>query len=147
MFPRCACKTVAQVAFASLALVVGFAACGCSAPRPDLYHRFQDEDPSVRAGAAVEAGRLKDPNAAPYLVDRLSDTESEVRFFAALALEKITGQTMGYRYYESSDRREEAIARWREWLKTNAATQPATQGRPAAMNSGGGPLPGQTGAQ
>lgn len=106
-------------------------ACGsCAAPATDLYSRLQDQDPGVRSAAVVEAGNRKDPNAATYLVDRLGDSETEVRFFAALALEKITGQTMGYRYYEPSDRREEAIGRWREWLKARSTSQPAS--RPAS---------------
>jgi HEAT repeat protein len=106
---------------------VVWASTGCSAPTPNLCQRLQDEDPSVRVAAVIEAGKTKDPNAIPFLVDRLGDTETEVRFFAALALEKITGQTRGYRYYESSDRREEAIACWRQWLETQAASRPASQ--------------------
>ncbi len=128
--------TIAAVApKTGLVLWLVCACVSCASPATNLYKRFEDQDPGVRLAAVVDAGNRKDPNAAPYLVDRLGDSETEVRFFAALALEKITGQTMGYRYYEPADRREEAIGRWRVWLKARAATQPASQ--PATEPVGG----------
>ncbi len=60
----------------------------------------------------------------PYLVDRLSDTEEDVRFYAFLALRRITGETMGYEYFSPPQKRAEAIQRWRAWLSA---------GRPAEM--------------
>ena len=32
------------------------------------------------------------------------------------SLQRLTEQDLGYRYYDSQERREEAIARWKEWL-------------------------------
>jgi hypothetical protein len=60
-------------------------------------------------------------------VDRLSDTESDVRLFAILALQDITGKTMGYRHYDPPDRRIEAIQRWREWLTGRDGPEATTQ--------------------
>jgi len=102
-------------------VVVASSLSGCAAPA-DLYQRLQDEDPKVRAAAAVQAGKLKDRAALPYLVDRLDDPEEEVRFVAYLALRNITGQTMGWNYADPPERRAEAVARWRAWLgEYNAA--------------------------
>jgi hypothetical protein len=106
--------------------------------RRTLYERFQDEDPSVRMKAVLRAGRWKDRESMPYLVDRLTDGEAEVRFAAILALRRITDETFGYRYYESAAKREQAVRRWRQWLHggrpasgpaTSPATEPAAHGR------------------
>ena len=47
--------------------------------------------------------------------------------FAAIALEKITGLTHGYRHFDPPARRAEAVAAWREWLNDNPRKYPATQ--------------------
>jgi len=103
--------------------------------RAGLYRRFQSEDPSVRMAAVLQVGRQKDRKSAPYLVDRLTDAEAEVRFAAIFALQRITGTTRGYRYYESSARRGEAVQRWRAWLAGRPESQPASQpaSRPASQ--------------
>jgi hypothetical protein len=44
-----------------------------------------------------------------------------VRFAAIVALEKITGTDRGYRYWAPAAQRDEAIARWRQWLTGGAA--------------------------
>ena len=79
------------------------------------------------------AGRqLKDAKAVPYLVDRLSDCEREVRLFAIVSLERITGQTMGFRDYDCPAKQAEAIDRWRQWLRNPKATSaPAPKESPA----------------
>jgi hypothetical protein len=103
--------------------------------RLTLYERFQSEDPSDRMEAAIEAGRWRDRKSVPYLVDRLTDSEPEVRFAAIHALQRITGTTRGYRYYKSSAERGEAVRRWRQWLAGGRATgQPAS--RPASRPAG-----------
>jgi hypothetical protein len=100
---------------------------GCATPSAELYRQFQSEDPAQRIDAAVKAGDAKDKGSIPYLVERLNDDESEVRFFSFLALKKITGQTMGYEYYLPLADREAAVQRWREWMTKNSATQPTSQ--------------------
>jgi hypothetical protein len=109
-----------------LCLLAGLAALGgCGGPT--VAAGLQSEDPSQRINSAVEAGQSRDANAAPLLVDRLSDSDSDVRFYAILALRKITGTDMGYSFYDPPDQREAAIARWRQWLgqKNWASTLPA----------------------
>jgi hypothetical protein len=98
-----------------------------------LYDRLQNEDPSVRIQAAVEAGNQKDKKAVPLLVDRLSDSDRDVRLFSGMALEKIVGhevfETMGWRSFDPPEKRDQAVGRWRRWVEEHcepAASQPAT---------------------
>ena len=101
---------------------------GCAEPR-DIAKDFQNEDPKVRISAIRRAGREKLESTVPYLVDRLSDSEDEVRVFAIVALQEITGLTHGYRHYDSAALRDGAIERWRRWLTgkrvESTETQPA----------------------
>ena len=108
-------------------LLCGLAFGGCESDSSDLYRKFQGEDPRVRIAAAVEASDTKNPRAVPYLVDRLEDPEADVRFFSFLALKKITGKTMDWRYYDPPAARGEAVERWRQWLR---------QGRDEAYSDG-----------
>ena len=89
---------------------------GCLLGTKDLYQQFQHEDPSVRIEAVHRAGSSGDNKALPYLVDRLSDSEADVRFYAIIALEKLTGQRHGYRSWAPAADREKAVMRWRSWL-------------------------------
>lgn len=89
--------------------------------RLSRYERLQHEDPAVRIKAVLDAGRWKDAKALPYLVDRLTDSEAEVRFLAVLALRRITGVEHGYLYYKSALERAEAVGRWRAWLASRAS--------------------------
>jgi len=98
-------------------LCVWAAGAGCNQFSPSLYQRLQNEDPAVRIQAILRAGDAKDQKAVPYLVDRLTDSEADVRVFAIGALERITGRTMGYHHYDPARQRLEAVARWRKWLK------------------------------
>jgi uncharacterized iron-regulated membrane protein len=106
---------------AGLALALTALTGGCMTYEPeadgDLYARLQHEDPTIRAEAIRAAARQKDQQAVAYLVDRLTDTEAEVRLFALTALRKITGRTMGYRYYDAPAERMEAVRRWRRWIE------------------------------
>ena len=86
-----------------------------------LADALQSENPSVRAAACRKAGEVRDQAVVPLLVDRLDDYAADVRMFAILALEKTTSQTLGYRFYDDANARDQAILRWREWLKQNRA--------------------------
>ena len=113
-----------------LALLIG--AAGCGGPdwkRLSVYERLQHSDPAARLWAVVEVGRSKDAKAVGYLVDRLTDSEPEIRMFAITSLEKITGQTLGYRCYDPPPAREAAVARWRGWLKRPPAGGGGKKGR------------------
>ncbi|MBL7220733.1 MAG: HEAT repeat domain-containing protein [Phycisphaerae bacterium] len=112
-------------------LWISLSACflaGCGGRR-DIAADFQDEDPKTRIAAIRGAGREKLESAVPYLVDRLTDSEAEVRMFAIIALQEITGLAHGYRHYDPATLRQEAVERWRKWLSgsrdQSLKTQPA----------------------
>ena len=109
-------------------LVLAAAACGgCEPAAPSLYSRLQDESPSVRVDAIIEAAKQKDDKAIAYLVDRLTDKDRSVRLYAIMSLKKMTGQTMGYLHYDPPERRNGAVARWRHWLANRSKPAPETQ--------------------
>ena len=94
---------------------------GCAGPDArgrSLTNAFESEDPVDRVAAVQKAAAANDKAALPALVACLSDSESDVRFFAIAALRKITGQDFGYHYYDNEQARREAVDRWREYLRT-----------------------------
>jgi hypothetical protein len=99
---------------------------GCVMQR-DIAEDFQDDDPKTRIAAIRRAGRDKLESAVPYLVDRLTDSEAEVRMFAIMALQEITGLTHDYRHYNSAAVRQEAVERWRRWLAGKRGQSPETR--------------------
>ncbi len=103
-----------------LAALLG-AAGGCHGlgPGGTIAERLQAEDPDVRIEAIHDAARQGGRDVLPLLVERLSDAHDEVRFFAFIALRRRTGKTFGYRYYDSREDRQQAIERWREYLRGN----------------------------
>jgi hypothetical protein len=109
----------------SIAVTTGFLV-GCAEPR-DIAKDFQNDDPNIRIAAIRRAGREKLESSVPFLVDRLSDDEDEVRMFAILALKEITGMSHGYRYYHDVTLRNEAIEKWRKWLTDKKAGSAASQ--------------------
>jgi hypothetical protein len=97
--------------------------CACLGPvKPegDVCRRLQHENPRVRVDAAIEAGNTKDAAAVPFLIDRLTDQESSVRMFSAIALRKITGQDFGCVPWAGRDEQEEAVKKWRAWQRKSS---------------------------
>lgn len=54
-----------------------------------------------------------DREAIPLLVDRLDDQDSGVRFYAIVALDRMTGERFGYDYAQSAAERGLAVEKWR----------------------------------
>ena len=128
-----------------LLCVSALGGCGPGA-EGTLYERLQDENPTVRAQAAVQAGTQRDRAAIPYLIDRLTDREPAVRMFAILALEKITGERRGYRPVGPDAQQVEAARRWRQWWQGEHGPveegEEVPDGPPAPAAAGGeGPEP------
>lgn len=125
---------------ALIAVVVGL--CGCA----DLGAQkgIQSAEPGQRILAIRAAGEARDQSAVPLLIDRLSDEDVAVRFYAILALDRITGTRMGYDYGGTLASRREAMARWREAMNSGtfarATSQPAGD-RPVTTSDGEGMRP------
>lgn len=96
------------------AVAAALAAGGCTAPRGPLV--VTDPDPSIKIPAYKKAVRQKDRKAERQLVKDLESDDPAVRFYAIESLERMTGQTLGYVYYEDDERRRPAVERWRSWL-------------------------------
>ncbi len=119
-------RAISKEAWVTLALCGLMVGCGTTS----VYQQIRAEDPSQRIEAIVRAGNQKDTQALVHLVERLSDVEPAVRLAAAVALEKITGRTMGYEYYAPVEQRDRAIERWREYLRQRRG-EPTSTSLPA----------------
>jgi HEAT repeat protein len=91
----------------------------------------------VRCAAAEALGRLRDRDAVEDIAGLLGDdaqerqTERKVKVYAALALERIVGQSKGNLRGGEKDR-EEAVKAWSEWWKKRSAKAPEAPANPAA---------------
>lgn len=94
-----------------LGLALSAAGCG-HGPR-----RVSDEDPSDKIPAVERAARERDRQAIPQLIADLGSDDSAVRFYAIRGLQRITGQTLGYRYYDDEEQRKTAVKRWKQWYR------------------------------
>jgi hypothetical protein len=73
-------------------------------------------DPSVKIPAIQNAVREKDQRVVPQLIKDLDSDDPAVRLYANHALETLTGQNFGYRYFADDAERAVAVKRWQQWL-------------------------------
>lgn len=121
-----------------LVLLAAVAVAGCAAPSRHSFiaRGLQSEDPAKRMAACTEAAQQQDRSAIPLLIDRLNDSESDVRFCAIRALKELTSQTMGYEYYQDESKRAPAVGRWRQWLRSQATSSPSPASASAPAGDG-----------
>ncbi len=93
---------------------------GCIPPVPE---GFDSPDPAMRLRAIAEAGQQHDPSAVPDLIEQLESTDPAARLMAIRALERITGETLGYDYAAPLWERGKAVERWRQWYRRHAANK------------------------
>ena len=104
---------------------------GCAGARQGAVRQLESPDPSERILAIIELAERSDDrisgggpagrgSVVPLLVDRLEDEDEGVRFFAIVALEKLTGTRMGYRYSDPDHLRRDAVQRWRTLMAVQA---------------------------
>jgi hypothetical protein len=104
-----------RVVFCCAALCSTFASVGCVHPRSPVV--VTDPDPSVKIPAYKQAVRKKDRAAVRQLVTDLDSDDPAVRLYAIGALERLTGEQLGYRYFDSDEARRPAVERWHQWLR------------------------------
>lgn len=103
---------------ALLTAALGLAA-GCNAnlfSRPDFRSNYAPD----RARAAISAAERGRTNAAPSLVNLLEDRDPTVRMYAQIALERLFGESKGYRYYDAESQRTAAVEQWRDAIRSGS---------------------------
>jgi hypothetical protein len=87
---------------------------GCFSRDPfDIHSRHAAQKiPAIRE--AVDAG---DKSIIPQLVHDLDSSDPAIRFYAIEGLQRLTGETFGYLYYEDAAQRRPAVMNWRKWLE------------------------------
>lgn len=99
---------------------------GCVHPK--VPETVTNPNPVGKIPGDVIATEHHDLSAIPQLITDLQSDDAAVRLYAIHALKKLTGQTLGYRYYDTDDNRAAAVQRWQQWSNQqsdNPATQPA----------------------
>ena len=102
--------------------VIGACGAGCfDRDPPDLMSR----EASLKIPAIKQAADQHDERAVPELVHDLDSDDPAVRFYAIQALQRLTGQTFDYHYYDEYEQRRPAVLKWRQWLASHVASQPS----------------------
>jgi len=91
--------------------------CGGCAP-PASQGGFHSPDPASKLYAIHSAGESRDRKNIPVLVEQLDSDDPAVRVFAINALERITGERLGYNPYADEATRRSAIDAWADAVKT-----------------------------
>ena len=113
-----------------LLILIAATAClgfqqGCSAPSP-TRGGFDSAAPAARTHAVEVTVRNAHANGVvsradlESMVGLLLADDDLVRFMAIAGLEDLTGETMGYRFYDRPETRFQAVIRWRDHVRTAA---------------------------
>ncbi len=81
----------------------------------------ESDDPDLKVLAIKRDVALHDEKDSPQMVRDLDDSDPAVRFYAIQGLYHLSGDTLGYRYYDDQPTRAAAIGRWRAWLSAHPA--------------------------
>jgi hypothetical protein len=100
---------------ATVALFGG--ALSCRKPTSEVRAQLVSGTPAEQARAAVRLAGRQDVESVPDLIRLLDDQDPAVRMYAIMALQDLTGQTYGYKFYASEQERAAAVQRWREALR------------------------------
>lgn len=105
--------------FAFGAVAIGSGLCtGCGGGGMGEGVSLVSRNPARKIPAIKSAVEQQDlaRSAAP-LVKALESSDPAERFYAIEGLERLTGETHGYVYYEGEASRVAAVMRWRQWLE------------------------------
>jgi len=107
---------------------------GCAVPKEIAY---DSPNPQARVQALARSARDGDPGAVPEMITMLGSDDPAQRMLAIHALERETGQTLGYVHYAPEHERLAARDRWAEWFRARgqqggAAPRAAADRREAA---------------
>ena len=102
----------------SCRLTLAAATCltiGCAAPAP--RRAVTNPDLSGKIPAIKASVQAKDMSAVRQLVKDLDSDDPAVRFFTIQGLQRLTGETFEYRYFDDERERRPALERWQAWLR------------------------------
>jgi hypothetical protein len=74
-------------------------------------------DLSGKVPAIKESVAEKDMSVVAQLVRDLDNDDPAVRFYAIQGLQRLTGQTFDYRYFDDETARRPAVEKWKAWLE------------------------------
>jgi hypothetical protein len=118
-------RTVAALAAAGLLLA------GCVPNRETMRQRLHEDNPRVQTATIAQVVRAGDRTFVPELIPLLESEDEGVRFCAAAALHKLTGQDFGFHFATTAEERGQIIGRWRAWWEAEgeADTPQASPGK------------------
>jgi len=106
-------------------------AWGCRIPQG-----FDSPEAMARVDAALEATERGDRESLPHLIEMLDSDDPFVRLVGIRALERLTGETRGYRHDDPAADRRRAADRWAEWWTTQPESGAGRRGPESAPLAG-----------
>ena len=101
---------------ALLALATALPLAACSVPSSEAS--FDSTNPADRTRAMAQAGQNPTPKQVRGLITELDSEDPAQRMFAIRTLERLTGETRGFRHAAPEPERAEAVDRWVEWYES-----------------------------
>ncbi len=93
----------------SILMIIGsLVSCG----QPGTSGGFDSPMPAARLHALGQAARTGDRSDIKRIVELLDSDDAAVRLLAISTLERLTGETFGYRHYDPRWEREDSIQKW-----------------------------------
>jgi len=94
-------------------VILAVLAAGCMT-REARLEQLRTDDPPAQTAAIAETVRAGDRSMVPELIDLLDAKDEGVRFMAATALHRLTGQDFGC-HFATAEEREGVIIAWHQW--------------------------------
>ena len=122
VLPVCRCDVFLQRRIVGALAPICLALAAFSACNRPGQAGIQSDDPNERILAIRAAAIAKDMRSLPLIVDRLEDEDEAVRFYAIIALDRMTGERFGYDYAKPAEVRAKAVERWRMYMRRRGKT-------------------------
>ncbi len=113
---------IRKVGLANVLMLVASLACvcvaGCGGPPRASQGGFDSDNPGAKLYAIHDAGANRDATKLRHLVAELDSDDPTVRMMSIEALERITQTRLGYNPYDNAAKRQDAIRRWVDAVKS-----------------------------
>ena len=126
MAPEGLSATPATRGIAVRGMLAALSIWACAACAPSATEGgFKNPAPGAQVYAIESAVREERKQQIPEIVECLRSDDDLVRMMAIGALERMTGQTLGYDFTDPLPLRLEGYRRWREWVVAQRLDPPA----------------------